>query len=528
MKERPWSEITRLPEEDLALVSSVQHRKVMSGIHFIVFLVMSATVLAVYLAMNHAFFPGYPVVTAQAEHNAVFEEHYPPFRMSEWANYSITEDAVKGRLFDRESLARKHPIGFPLVAVPLTLAWGEAGPFYTNAFILWISSLVFFFLLIELVSFPTAVGATLGFAFATPNLFYAASAFAEPLGQLLTLVSLYLFLRGATAVNEWTFYLFSGLAAGLNLFVQPVLGCLLLIFIAAFVLDNGRWSWGESGMLFLVGGFAAPLILYVVLGTILTGSYAPFLFSAPYSPYNPSSHLLSRTEANVFLGLWKVFLDTPHGVAALMPALILLPAGFISMWRNSHYSLSLISGALIITVVLSAAGSVVPVTGEGVGARQLVPVIPMLILPLVFLWEEGFGEKAWLGALTALTVFMCTFGWWAGNGGALEDRSARFILLARKNRLEYPGFTDSRELSARFSAALRKSDIKGWLQTLSPESRAEITGIEREVFESLSRLSRNTNSDMGTYIESADPARGVRLLIPELDVNANQERNPYY
>lgn len=526
MKERPISEITRLPEEDLALVSSVRPKKLMSGGHFIVFLLMSVTVLAVYLGVNHAFFPGYPVVTAQAESNTVFEEHYPPFRMSEWANYSISEDIIKGRLLDRDSLARKHPVGFPLVAAPLTLTWGEAGPFYTNAFILWISALVFFFLLLELTAFPVAVWATIGLAFATPNLFYAASAFAEPLGQLLTLLSLYLFLRGATAVNEWKFYLPSGFTAGLCLFVQPVLGCLLFLFITAYVIENGRWSWREPGMLFLVAGFIIPLVSYVVYGMMLTGSACPFLFGAPNSPYNPASHAGPDAGTNAMLGFWRVFLDTPHGAVALMPVIILAPSGFIFMWRNSHYSLSLISGGLILAAVLAAAASPMPVTGEGMGARLLVPVIPMFVLPLVFLWEEGIGEKAWLGVLAAFTVFMCTFGWWAGTGGMLEDRSARFILLARKNRLESPAFTDSSQISSRFSSALRKHDIRGWLQTLSPESRAEIAGIEREVFESLARMSRSMNADMDGYIESADPARGIRLLIPDLNENAEKRKEP--
>jgi hypothetical protein len=387
---------------------------------------------------------------------------------------------------------------------------------------------VFFFLLLELVAFPVAVGATLGLAFATPNMFYAASAFAEPLAQLLTLLSLYLFLRGATAVNEWSYYFFSGLAAGLNLFILPVLGCLLLLFIAAFVLENGRWSWKESGMVFLFGGFAAPLILYTALGKTLTGSYSPFLFSAPYSPYNLSSHPLTGGEANVFLGLWRVFLDTPHGAAALMPTLILAPAGFISMWRNSHYSLSLISGGLILAVVLAAAAQPSPIAFEGIGARQLVPVIPMLVLPLVFLWEEGTGEKVWLGALAVFTVFMCTFGWWSGNGGALEDRDARFIILARKDRLEHPVFADSISLTERFVSALRKRDIKGWLQTLSPESREEITGIEREVFDSLVRMSLNTSAEMNGYIESANPARGIRMLIPDLESGAEKRKEQVF
>lgn len=523
MKERSFGEVTRLPEEDLALMAGVRHRKIMSGAHFIVFLLMSASVLCVYLFANHSFFPGYPVVTARAERDTVYEEHYPPFRMGEWANYSIAKDLVNGRFFAKDSLARKHPVGFPAIAAPLVGAWGEAGPYFANAFILWVSALVFFFIVIDLVSFPVAAGATFVLAFATPNFFYAASAFSEPLGQMLLLVSLLLFLRGNAAVNDWPLYFASGFTAGLCLFVQPVLGFVVAAYIGALVMENGKWSWTEGGMLFILAGFSAPFLAYLVLGKMLTGMFLPFLFASPYSPYNPASVPIPGAEPNLVVGIWRLLLETPHGAVSLMPIVMLVPAGFIYLWRNSQYSLSVICGSLIATVVVFTAASPNPITGEGVGARQLLPIVPLLVLPLVFLWEEGPGEKAWLGALGALTVFMCTFGWWAGTGTPVEDRAARFILLARQERLERPRASSPEEMTAHFTDALKKRDMKRWMATLAPESVAEIAGVEREVFSSLSRMSLNANGDMSGYIESADPVRGVRLLMPNL--NPDEEEN---
>ena len=180
VKEKISSEITRLPEEDLALVGGIHPRRILSGSHFFVFIAMSALVLSIYLLANHLLFPGYPVVTGRAESDAIYEEHYPPFRMGEWANFAIAKDLLDGRFFSRDSLSRKHPVGFPAVSAPLARVWGEAGPYYTNAFLLWAAALVFFFILLDMVSFPVATGATLCFALATPNVFYAASAFSEP------------------------------------------------------------------------------------------------------------------------------------------------------------------------------------------------------------------------------------------------------------------------------------------------------------------------------------------------------------
>ncbi len=525
MKEKTWSEVTRLPEEDLALISSARTVHGMGGTRFAVFLAMSITILAVYLVMNYAFYPGYPVVTPRAEQNEVYAEHYPPFRMNEWTNYSIAKDVIDGRLFSRDSLARRHPVGFSVLAAPLTAFWGQAGPYFTNAFILWASALLFFFLVHELVAFSVAVGATLVLAFATPNLFYASSAFAEPLGQLLVLLALFLFARGTASRREWMYYLPAGLAIGLTLFVQPVLAFMVVPCLVFLAMEATPMLWRDRGAIALAGGFAVPLIVYLALGKALVGVFFPFLFAFPYSTYNLLSHRPPGMDPHFLFGIWKLLMDSPHGIVALIPILMLAPSGFIAMWRGGYSMLAAVAGFVAALTVLTAATGAVPVTGESVGARQLVPVLPLLILPLAFLWEEGVGERVWLGVLTAFAISMSGLGWWAGSGSSpdgLKDHTAKFILLSRKNLLDEHGCKTPEELVGRFARSLRERDIHHWLETLAYSSRVEIAGIEREVFESLSRRALSTDGNLEECIESAEPSEGIRLLIPNLTVGEPQ------
>ena len=227
-----WIGITRSPEEDIALVSIIQDSQRLTLLRFIKVMVMSLLILGVYIVMNRAFFPRYPVITAFAEKNEKFVEHYPPFRMEEWDNYTITEDIISGRLYDKDSLSLTNPVGFPLLASFLTRKWGESGLYYTNAFILWVSALVFFFLMLEMTSFTVALASTLALALATPNLFYASSAFPEPASQMMLVLSVFFFTKGIMALRKWIFYGLCGFTAGLNLFFQLPLAFTVRVSIA--------------------------------------------------------------------------------------------------------------------------------------------------------------------------------------------------------------------------------------------------------------------------------------------------------
>jgi hypothetical protein len=214
----------------------------------------------------------------------------------------------------------------------------------------------------------------------------------------------------------------------------------------------------------------------------------------------------------------------------LMPVVMLVPLGYIMMWRNEIKSVAFMSAAILGLIILITAAGACPVTGESVGSRHLVAVTPFFILPLAFLWDEGIGERIWLGATLALTVYMVSLGWWTGKSrgegffiGVLQDRDARMILLARKGMLERPVFTSSQDLAERFFKALEDHDMEAWLQTLDPGAVTEIHGFERSVFHDLTRKYAIPGFDRNQFIQSIDPDKGIRPVIPDLRFDTDEE-----
>lgn len=521
-KEKKWFGITRSPEEDLALVDIILSSRNLTIRRFITVMIMSILILGIYVGMNHAFYPGYPVTYTQAEENDLFTERYPPFRMYEWTNYSITLDILNGKLYESGSLSLSYPIGYSLLAVPLTGKWGETGMFYTNAFILWMSALVFFFLMLDIVEFPLAIASTLVLALATPNLFYATSAFTEPTAQLITVLSVFFFVKGMMAQKEWIYYMLCGLVSGLNLFVQPAVSLSIVIFLGLLVYERGKWSVKDHNTLSLCFGFLVTLIIFVTVNKIFPVKSGFIGFSAPDCLYGIASMNIYGQEKNVITGLWKLLFDSPHGLVFLMPFTVLVPMGILVMWRNELRSLTIIIGALLLYMVIFTATGTCPITGDGIGSRQLLPVIPLLVIPLAFIWREQIGEKIWLVATLIMTVYMCSFGWWAGmekgSGfftGLLHDRDARYIILARKNRLGQKEFISSNMLVEKYIESLEKGDMKQWLITLDRETLTRIQGFERFIFHRLYRDFSKGDRQTERYIEYVDPDNGIRPVLNE-------------
>ena len=249
MVDKRREEVPLSSEEDISILSTVHFPLGLTAWRFGLFMMMSVGILVAYLLMNHIFFPGYPVITPRGEGIYIMAEHYPPFRMDEWSGYSIANDMLEGNLSDAESLSRKHPLGFSVLSVPLTAIWGKAGPYYTNAFILWFSAILFFFLIFEMQSFYPALILTTFLAFATPNLFYASSAFSEPASQVLVILTLLLFLRRMREARNHTVSLFCGLCAGLNLFFQPVMALIIVPVLILLVLEKEKWVWTDRDFL---------------------------------------------------------------------------------------------------------------------------------------------------------------------------------------------------------------------------------------------------------------------------------------
>ena len=528
MNEKESSYATSTIEEDLLVVSMTPNPPTITFDRYIVIIFMSVIILGVYLLMNHMFYPGYPVINAFAEKNESFTEHYPPFRMNEWTSYSITSDIISGNFKSEESLSRTHSIGFPVLAVPLTMKYGEIGLYYTNAFILWLCALVFFSLMIQIVRFPLAIAFTFLLAFATPNLFFASSAYCEPLSQLLTLLSIFFLVKGLLSYRELFYYTLCGLCVGLNFFVQPFMTLSVILFAIIIFAERSSRSWKDKGVIFLFAGYCASLIAFFIINDVVFDQFPKNIFSnynyLHYNVYSYSNYI----GGNVFVGIWKFLFDSPHGLVFIMPLTMIFPMGIIIMWRKKLRSISVVVGILILFVILYDTLVCYPITGESIGSRQLLPIIPLLVIPLAFVWEEEIGEKIWLGVTLVLTIYMCSFGWWAGitreKGffiGVLQDRDARYILLARKNILDKPAFKSTGEIIEMFYNSLKKNDIKQWLQTLDRTSIDEINGFERTVFNTLAKKGLSQGSSKDDFIESVDPENGLRLIIPEIDPDSD-------
>ncbi len=532
MEEKESGYVTRTPEEDLLVVSMTPNPPIITLARYVIIFFMSVIILGIYLLMNQMFYPGYPVINSFAEKNESFAEHYPPFRMNEWICYSITDDIISGNLHDEESLSRKHSIGFSALAVPLTVKFGEIGFYYTNAFILWLSALVFFILMVQIVQFQHAIAFTFVFAFATPNLFFASSAYSEPTSQLLTLLSFFFLVKGLLSYKELFYYTLCGFTIGLNIFVQPFMILSVVIFAVIIFVERSRRSWKDMGVVFLFAGYSVSVIAFFITNKIVFGQFFQSIFSSYNFLYEHSYQYTDYTGGNIIVGSWKLLFDSPHGLIFIMPFTMIVPVGIIFMWREKLRSLSVIIGTLILFVILYAALNYYPITGESVGSRLLVPIIPFLVIPLAFVWEEEIGEKIWVGITLVLTIYMCSFGWWTGTVkekgvfvGILHDRDARYILLARKDKLNKPAFISSGELTEIFFESLRKNDMKKWLQTLDHTTINEIEGFEREIFNDFSKkLESDGSEELKEYfIDFADPDNGVRLIIPEIHLNDSSE-----
>ena len=511
-------------EEDQLVVSTEKGPPVLDYANYGVMILISVIILGAYLFINSAFHPAYPVINSYAENIDHYSEHYPPFRMNEWTVFAITESIVSGTFRQEDLNARSHPPGFPLIAAPLVAKFGEIGIYYANAFIMWLCSLVFLAVMIRIVPFALACVFTIVLAFATPNLFFATSAYPEPLGQLIMLLSLWGFVRGLASNRELIYYSLCGVITGLSLFVSPFMVFVVVVYAVVIFCERSDWSWNNKGVLSLLAGFAFSVVVFLVAYRIMFGGFLEndrgyFLY------INSQAGLFPSTDhnGNVIAGIWKLLFDSPQGLVFIMPVVMLTPLGIISVWRKKMRSLALLTGLTVLLTILGAAAGFCSLSGETVGTRQLLPVIPFLVMPLALIWDNEAGERVMLAVLTVLTAYMCGFGFWAGTVrergvfiGVLHDRNARGIILARKNLLPRPLFRSSGEIVDTFFLALENEDMFRWLQTLDRESLVDIQGFERVVFNDFVMNYLTGPRDEERFIASVNPDKGVRITIPEV------------
>ncbi len=209
-------------------------------------------------------------------------------------------------------------------------------------------------------------------------------------------------------------------------------------FVIAFLVRQGRlserWLFGAgllAGLGVLAeypnGLFALALVVYVALtqrrmravGWVVLGGIGPALALAAYNTLAFDSPLrlsymyhaapwggehrrgLLGVQWPSLARLWAITFS-PKGLFFLSPVTLLAPFAYVAMWRDRRYRAEFwLSLGIPLLFALLNSGYFYTLGGSSPGPRFLVPTLPFLFLPYVFLSEGWAIPLALLGAVSA-------------------------------------------------------------------------------------------------------------------------------
>lgn len=235
------------------------------------------------------------------------------------------------------------------------------------------------------LSRPAAVAVALAISLATPLFPYATVFFLHSCSGALMLLAILLVLRSSSgrAVAAGAA---AGFAALTNYLFLP--GVPLLVLFGAGS-EGGRWRWRakasiRSGAL-IAAGAAIPLALFAAYQVAATGH----LFDLPLNEnaqFTSGSGLFGLIEAPSLTVLGAITFSPYRGLFYLSPLLLLAIFGVWAMARaREHALLGLILAQLAVFFGFNITFNGWE-GGFGIGARYLVPIVPLLGMLIVRGW----------------------------------------------------------------------------------------------------------------------------------------------
>lgn len=475
-----------------------------------VIIAVFALILIAYLVTLTVLFPAMPVIARQAENIPGYDTHYPPFRVDEYNYNTIAHNILSGSIYTSDSLERSYTIGFPVVAAPFIALFGDIGGYIANTLIIWAGLIIFYCIARRFAGSGLSIVATLILAFTTLDYFYAASCYTEPLAQLMVLLSIFFILPRKGKESDVRAFIVSGVFVALNLFIRPH----YILLAAPFVLylffnEQGHISVTKKPLFFAIGAGAVG-VLWMIRNTAVFGGPLTFEYSRLMNSYIPGA-ASSYMKGNIFLGSHSLFFDQYHGLFTITPILLLFPAGLRNMYLNGKKTESLMLLTAVALMAVFAAASAYPFTEFGLGSRHMLPVMPLMVLPLVFFLDSRLFSRSVVVVLALYSFYHAGIGWYTGGEpgvgmfiGILNEAQSRAVILARKGMLPEKKFSSREELVEAYLSALKEANLLKLLQTMDPLVIEKIRGNERTFM-----LFLRSRPNPVEFILSADPARGI-------------------
>jgi hypothetical protein len=262
------------------------------------------------------------------------------------------------------------------------------------------------------------LGVVLGYALLTPVLAYAGAFYGHQLAAVTLFAAFYILFMSGPELSSAAL-LAVGLLLGASVIIEyPAALIVAILCVYAFYRLRRAGHWRRIGWVLLAGGIMA-------LGLM---AYNTKVFGGPFSLGYSHSELWLPEHDTGFMSLtyphwaaiWGMTFGIFRGLFVLSPWLLLAAPGFVLWWRSREHRAELwVALASVLAFLWFNASSVMWWGGFSIGPRYLMPMLPFLALPIVFVLRQ-WGQQAWLAVLFAALAAWSLVATW---GLTLADQA---------------------------------------------------------------------------------------------------------
>jgi hypothetical protein len=249
--------------------------------------------------------------------------------------------------------------------------------------------------------------AVLGYGLLTPAFAYAGAFYGHQLSAACLFAAFYLAFTSTGQLSTRAL-LTIGLLLGYSVVTEyPSVLVVGILFLYTFyrLRDRRRIGWVMLTGALVAGG-------WMIYNTAVFGS--PLELGYSHSELWTEQHhtgFMSLTLPH-WKAIWGITFGRFRGLFVLSPLLLLALPGFVLWWRSGESrSAFWVALAGVLALFLFNSASIMWWGGFGIGPRYLLPALPFMTLPLVFVLRE-WGERAWLRGLIAVLYAWSLIATW--------------------------------------------------------------------------------------------------------------------
>jgi hypothetical protein len=251
------------------------------------------------------------------------------------------------------------------------------------------------------------IGVVLAYGLLTPAFAYAGAFYGHQLSAACLFTAFYLVFMGAKRLSTRSL-LAVGLLLGYSVITEyPAILVVAIMFLYTFfrLSDRRRIGW-----VILVGALvAAGWMIYnaAVFGSPLELGYS---YSELWAEQHHTGFMsLTRPRWEV---MWGITFSAFRGLFVLSPLLLLAVPGFV-LWyrRGGHRPEFWVALVSVLAMFLFNSSSIMWWGGFAVGPRYLLPMLPFMALPMVFVFRE-WGNRAGIQVLTVVLLVWSLMATW--------------------------------------------------------------------------------------------------------------------